>query len=167
MRSGPLIPALTASAAIPGYFPPVRTDGRLLVDGGLVANADLEIVLEAHVRDVVLVDLQAPVAGEQLTGTRSILEQAVTISLARQTELERRRVDRRLRLAVVRLSPPERPRPWDFSHTDELFAMGREAGERLLTSHLVNGRVRPGVVEAARVLRPPAQTAPAAGTELP
>lgn len=159
MRSGPLIPALMASAAVPGYFPPVRIGGRILVDGGVVANADLEAVLEAHVRDVVLIELQAPAAGEQLTGTRSILEQAVTISLARQSELERRLVGRRLRLAVVRLSAPHRPEPWDFSRTEELFAMGREAGERLLTSHLANGRVRPGTVEEARLWGTPAPTA--------
>ena len=166
LRSGPLIPALMASAAIPGYFPPVRIDGRLLVDGGVVANADLDAVLEAHLRNVVLVELQAPAAADEVTGTRSILEQTVTISLARQTELERRLVGRRLRLAVVRLSPPHRPHPWDFSRTEELFAMGREAGERLLASHLVGGKVRPGVVEGARLSGGPAQTAIGTGSEL-
>lgn len=157
MRSGPLIPALMASAAIPGYYPPVRIDGRLLVDGGVVANADLDAVLEAHIRDAILIELQAPAAGEELRGTRSILEQTVTISLARQTELERRLLKRRIRLVIVRLSPPHRPHPWDFSRTEELFAMGREAGERLLVSHMVDGRVRPGVVEEDRLSTAPGQ----------
>lgn len=35
---GDLAPAVLASAAIPGVFPPVEVDGRLLVDGGILAN---------------------------------------------------------------------------------------------------------------------------------
>jgi len=33
---GELIPALKASMAVPGVFPPVEIEGRLLVDGGMV-----------------------------------------------------------------------------------------------------------------------------------
>jgi NTE family protein len=35
MNSGPLMPAVMASMAIPGVFPPVEHMGRVLVDGGL------------------------------------------------------------------------------------------------------------------------------------
>ncbi|NYI04871.1 patatin-like phospholipase family protein [Allostreptomyces psammosilenae] len=35
---GPLIPALLASSALPGIFPPVEIDGRWLIDGGLAAH---------------------------------------------------------------------------------------------------------------------------------
>ncbi len=37
LDEGPLVPALLASAAIPGVFEPVRTGGRHLVDGGVLA----------------------------------------------------------------------------------------------------------------------------------
>jgi NTE family protein len=37
IKSGPLLPALQASMAVPGVFRPVELDGRILVDGG-VAN---------------------------------------------------------------------------------------------------------------------------------
>ena len=37
IKSGDLLPALQASMAVPGVFPPVELDGRMLVDGG-VAN---------------------------------------------------------------------------------------------------------------------------------
>ncbi|WP_157581950.1 MDR family MFS transporter/patatin-like phospholipase family protein [Phycicoccus sp. Soil803] len=37
-RSGPVVPALMASTALPGLFPPVKVDGRLLVDGGVLDN---------------------------------------------------------------------------------------------------------------------------------
>jgi NTE family protein len=35
LTSGRLVPALMASMAVPGIFPPVRYEGRVLVDGGL------------------------------------------------------------------------------------------------------------------------------------
>jgi len=38
LSSGPALPALLASAALPGIFPPVEVGGRLLVDGGVAAD---------------------------------------------------------------------------------------------------------------------------------
>src|SRR5262245_61586759 len=47
LRRGPLESALLASSAIPGLFAPVSIDGTPYVDGGLVANCDLQAVVEA------------------------------------------------------------------------------------------------------------------------
>ena len=38
ISDGPLAEALRASAAIPGFFEPVRRNGQVLVDGGIVDN---------------------------------------------------------------------------------------------------------------------------------
>lgn len=43
LRSGSLASSIRASAAIPGLLEPVEINGRLLVDGGLVANLPVEI----------------------------------------------------------------------------------------------------------------------------
>ncbi len=45
--SGPLIPALMASSALPAIYPPVEIDGRLLYDGGVVNELPLQWAL-AH-----------------------------------------------------------------------------------------------------------------------
>jgi NTE family protein len=42
ITSGPLSQALKASMAVPGLFPPVRREGRILVDGGVAANLPIE-----------------------------------------------------------------------------------------------------------------------------
>lgn len=42
LRSGPLAPALRASASMPGIFAPVEIDGRRLLDGGIGAPVPLE-----------------------------------------------------------------------------------------------------------------------------
>ena len=41
LSSGPALPALLASAALPGIFPPVELDGRLLIDGGVAADTPI------------------------------------------------------------------------------------------------------------------------------
>lgn len=45
---GPLWQAIRASGSVPGLFPPLAIDGRLLVDGGLVANLPIEIARIRH-----------------------------------------------------------------------------------------------------------------------
>ncbi len=45
LSRGPVLPALLASAAIPGVFPPVDIGGRLLVDGGIASQTP---ILEAE-----------------------------------------------------------------------------------------------------------------------
>ncbi len=45
---GPLWQSLRASGSVPGLFPPLAIDGRLLVDGGLVANLPIEIARARH-----------------------------------------------------------------------------------------------------------------------
>jgi predicted acylesterase/phospholipase RssA len=56
--SGELVPALMASMAVPGIFPPVRHEGRILVDGGLRVPVPIaacrslgaDIVIASHMR---------------------------------------------------------------------------------------------------------------------
>ena len=58
--SGPLLPALLASAAIPGVFPPVEHDGRRLYDGGVVANVPLRQAVAMGARSLVVLDCTFP-----------------------------------------------------------------------------------------------------------
>jgi NTE family protein len=53
---GPLAPAVLASSAIPGIFPPVVIDGRQHVDGGLVDPTGLDTAIELGARRVYVLD---------------------------------------------------------------------------------------------------------------
>lgn len=48
--SGPLIPALLATSAVPGLLPPVEIDGEHLLDGGLVDSIPVDRAIEAGAR---------------------------------------------------------------------------------------------------------------------
>lgn len=62
--AGPLMPALLASAAIPGIFPPVRIGESVYVDGGALDNTSLDIALQMGARRLFVLDVgyQAPSA---------------------------------------------------------------------------------------------------------
>jgi len=55
-RTGPVADAVYSSLAIPGVFPPVATDGRLLVDGGVLNNLPVAAMARTNAGPVIAVD---------------------------------------------------------------------------------------------------------------
>ncbi|HEY7093120.1 MAG TPA: patatin-like phospholipase family protein [Ktedonobacterales bacterium] len=55
--SGPVAPAVLASSAIPGIFPPVRIGASVYVDGGALDNTSLELALKLGARRIFLLDV--------------------------------------------------------------------------------------------------------------
>ena len=60
LRDGLLLPALLASAAIPGIFPPVELGPLRLYDGGLVANVPMRQAVAMGARSLLVLELQLP-----------------------------------------------------------------------------------------------------------
>ena len=58
LRSGRLAQAMRASMAIPGAFKPVRMNGMVLVDGGMMNNLPVDVVRDMGADIVIAVDLQ-------------------------------------------------------------------------------------------------------------
>ncbi len=54
---GPLLPAVTASMAIPGFLPPVQHDGRTLVDGGVSQQVPIRLARKMGADFVLAVDV--------------------------------------------------------------------------------------------------------------
>jgi NTE family protein len=69
LSSGTAATALLASAAVPAVFPPVRLDGRFLLDGGVSNNTPVSIAVELGATRVIVLPtgiscaLQAPPRG--------------------------------------------------------------------------------------------------------
>jgi predicted acylesterase/phospholipase RssA len=55
--NGPVAPAVLASSAIPGIFPPVQIGESVYVDGGALDNTNLELALQLGARRVFLLDV--------------------------------------------------------------------------------------------------------------
>jgi predicted acylesterase/phospholipase RssA len=54
---GPVAPAVLASSAIPGIFPPVRIGESVYVDGGALDNINLELAVQLGARRIFLLDV--------------------------------------------------------------------------------------------------------------
>jgi predicted acylesterase/phospholipase RssA len=134
LRTGLLETAILASAAVPGLFPPVVVGDRRLVDGGLVANCDVETALDEAATDILAVDLMGPAPIEGREDVWAALERSLGISLGRQTDLAIAAARKRSRVALLRLQPPAMPRFGRFAATRDLFELGRADGLGLLGS---------------------------------
>lgn len=145
---GPLLPAILASAAIPGLWPAVEVGGRMYYDGGLVSNCDVEAAVSAGMTDLVIVDVMGDSARNGAVDVGLVLERALTMAARRQTELAIKAFGHGVRIAVLRPRFAYRPRFGDFSHTGALAEAGRLAMDAFLERHLGPRRsVRPGVAE--------------------
>ncbi|NNE10103.1 MAG: patatin-like phospholipase family protein [Gemmatimonadetes bacterium] len=60
LGSGPLVPALRATSALPGILSPVKHLDRVLIDGGLLNNLPIDVLRTMSLAPVVAVDVGAP-----------------------------------------------------------------------------------------------------------
>lgn len=60
INEGPLIPALLATSAVPGVFPPVEMDGMKLADGGVIDSLATHVAFEQGADHVIAVDVYPP-----------------------------------------------------------------------------------------------------------
>jgi NTE family protein len=70
LTRGEIVPAVRASIAIPGIFPPVRHDGRLLVDGGVMTPVPVRAARALSKAPVLAVNLQGDYANRSETWLR-------------------------------------------------------------------------------------------------
>ncbi|MFN0113016.1 MAG: patatin-like phospholipase family protein [Blastocatellia bacterium] len=80
MKDGSLGSAMRATMSIPGVFPPVERDGKVLVDGGLVNNIPTDVIREFQPDVVIAVDTGTPLGDMQaIASIVGILQQSVTV----------------------------------------------------------------------------------------
>ena len=81
LERGSLPQAMRATMSIPGIFTPVRLDGMVLVDGGLVQTVPVETVRAMGAQKVVAVAFETPqVKPEQMKSLPDILRQTASVS---------------------------------------------------------------------------------------
>jgi NTE family protein len=122
LSDGPLVEAVLASAAIPGVFPPVDWDGRLLMDGGVANNTPISHAVELGAERIyVLSTGQVCELPRAPRGAIGMVVHAMTLlvhqRLAVDIALHRSRAD----LIVLPVPCPVDVHPMDFGHTADLI----------------------------------------------
>jgi NTE family protein len=76
----PLFTAMRASMSVPGVFPPISVDGRILGDGGLVSNLPVQLARDLGADIIIAVNIGTPLGGaESLGSALGIAQQMISI----------------------------------------------------------------------------------------
>ena len=128
LSSGPVIDAVLASTAIPGVFPPVRIDGRWLVDGGVANNTPISTAVRLGATRVIVLPTGFACALTQIpSGAIARAMHALSLLVSRQLVQDAERlVGGAVQLRIVpSLCPLERS-PYDYSAAANLISRSRE-----------------------------------------
>lgn len=130
MGDGPLALALRATMSIPGVFPPVEREERILADGSLLNNVPTDVLQDMGADIIIAVDIGTPLGDrESFSSLTGMLVQSWAV-------MSIQNVRENLRLATIILSPDLE----DFTFTDyrsaeqiaDLGYSGTEAKEQIL-----------------------------------
>lgn len=125
--SGPLAPAVRASAAIPGLFSPVEMNGHLLVDGGTVDNFPVEQVKAMGADYIIGVNLsRSQSTPNRPTNPFEVFMNMINIMQSRGAVADKDECDCYIRPNTVSFSR------WSFSNSDKILQAGFVAAEAAL-----------------------------------
>jgi NTE family protein len=135
LSRGDALEALIASAAIPGIFPAVKLDGRLLIDGGVANNTPIVDAIELGAERIyVLPTGNACDLPEPPRGAVAMLLHAMSLLVMRRLLVEVEMLRDRAELIVLPPPCPLTIPPIDFSHADELIRRGYDDARDYLDS---------------------------------
>ncbi len=125
LRTGSLRDATRASSAIPGILPPVRLDGRTLIDGGWVDKVPVVPAFRLGADVVIAVDISPEL--EEVRGFRRGIDIMTRANLIRDSIL----VGLLSRLADLVIEPDVKRVHWaDFGALEQCIESGEEAATR-------------------------------------
>ncbi|HLJ68909.1 MAG TPA: patatin-like phospholipase family protein [Chloroflexota bacterium] len=138
--SGPIVPALMASTAIPGVFPPYRIGEDYYVDGGVLEYMPLPTLLERGATSVFALDCSSFDHG--VPGTVGVVDRCARIS-ARASVIQMASFSFTRGRTVHLLLPnlPEVPDGRDFGRTAELVLAGYLQAREYLATHGLDRRL--------------------------
>jgi NTE family protein len=123
ITEGDVLQALMASAAIPGVFPPVEMAGRVLVDGGVVADAPLNQAEAIGASTIYLLPTASPAEPTSPQVAVDVAARALLLSARQMATATVAALSTRLEVHV--LPPPTAEHSiFDFGHTTELIDRG-------------------------------------------
>ncbi|MGB5035201.1 MAG: patatin-like phospholipase family protein [Blastocatellia bacterium] len=87
ISDGSLADAMRATMAVPGVFTPVKRDGRLLVDGGVVNNVPVDVAKAMGADIIIAVDVSTPLDDiDRVQSVLGITNQSLTVMILNNTK---------------------------------------------------------------------------------
>ncbi len=134
-RSGPIAPALLASAAIPAVLPPVTINGEQYVDGSLLDNVGLRVAIEQGAERIYVLDTSWDgMATRPVTTFESVIDRSLEVVMAFHLQSALEYFSRHAEVVLLRSEHAVVNNAHDFHATAELIAHGRMVAERVLAA---------------------------------
>jgi NTE family protein len=138
LSRGPLVDAVLASAAIPGVFPPVEWEGRMLIDGGIVNNTPISHALDLDPTHVYVLPTGGPCElSEPPRGALGMLIHASSLLVAQRFAGEAVTLAGGSHVTILPPPCPIRVAPTDFRHAEELMTRAEADAGAFLETALV------------------------------
>jgi NTE family protein len=129
---GDLAMAIRASMSVPAAFAPIRYQGHLLVDGGIVDNVPIDEARKLGGTRLIVINVGQPLASEEeLTSPFAIANQMLTAMMQRQTELQLRSLGANDVLLVPQLGDITSA---SFDRAVQAMALGAKVAEENVAS---------------------------------
>jgi NTE family protein len=126
-----VIDAIMASSALPIVLEPWRYEGRAYVDGGVVSDLPVRVAVEEGATELYAIDIGPLKFGRRTPrGLLRVVGQTLDAVISHQVIDEMSRAGKLSKDAIhyINVEGFENVRIWDFGHTDEMIARGRQVG---------------------------------------
>ncbi|MGB2694057.1 MAG: patatin-like phospholipase family protein [Dehalococcoidia bacterium] len=148
--SGAVSRAVLASTAIPGVFPPTEIDGQTYLDGGVVANLDLETAVDLGAKEILAIDLSHCFELPQPKSAIGVITRTVDIVMRERVERDVERYSQQARITLIQPEIEEGPGVGDLRHVAILLERGEAFGEEIVGRCFdAKGRLQPGIIRAS------------------
>lgn len=162
LSSGPAIPALLASSAIPGVFPPVTIGRRDLIDGGVANHTPVTTAIELGATEIYVLPVGYPWMRHEPTNALSMALYALARFVEQKLDAEVAMNRDRANIHVMPTLDLPAVSPADFRQTRELIARGQKWARRYLESGAAQPRLeRSRVSRQAPIFSPSPSPSPA------
>src|SRR4051812_35782141 len=131
--SGPLKPALLASCALPGGYPPIEHDGHLLIDGGVIHNVPVSHALSGPASRVYVCDTSADLETHLPRSAVEVMLRAFAIARQGRAHRDLQRYEHDPRVTFLP-RVVDRRRPFEFTGAEELMQAAYESARDFLAS---------------------------------
>lgn len=123
-KDGSLTQALRATMSIPGFFTPVKDQGRIYVDGGLLDNLPTDVAKDMGADITIAVHLEAPpLSPDASLSSVATLAQAFSVVTAANERRGMELADVLVRVDLTKFGGG------DYRKADELIAQGYKAAQ--------------------------------------
>jgi NTE family protein len=139
LSDGSAVDAITASASIPGVFPPVAMGDQLLIDGGVANNTPISHAVALGAERVYVLPAQTGPrrAGEPPAGALDAAIHALTLLVDARFAADVARYSDEVELVVLPAPNARCVQPTDFEHASRLTGEALAACRKLLSARPV------------------------------